>query len=94
MGYIIGSGFLGSPTILTSEASEEIIPTPPAEWSKGYSVYKFRFKNTSDCTVSINGGTPILIDAAEGFETDYRDAIITSFVIQEAGVNYSWKGFY
>lgn len=94
IGNRIGNGFLGSSTITTSEANEEIIPSPPVEWSKGYSVYKLNFNNANDCTVSINGGDPILLVANERFKTDSEDAVITSFVIQESGVNYSWVGFY
>ena len=96
MPYRIGSGYLGSSQIKTTTSpNTEIIPDTPAGWSfPKYQFYKFSFFNYQPCTVKINNGEPIYLQAEQGFQSDYMDAPIFSFVIQEAGVQYQWIGAY
>lgn len=91
--FRVGSGYIGSPHLETSETSNyEVIPESPPTWSGGYSFYKFAFMNDQDCTVIINGGNPIFLRAGQGFSTDYYDKLIESFVIVEEGIQYNWIG--
>lgn len=93
--YRIGSGYIGTDSIKTSTAMQEIIPTPPLSWSVGYKLYKFEFINSDqDCTVIINSTTTLFLRAGYGFEINESDQPITSFIIKEAGVTYTYTGFY
>lgn len=93
--YRIGSGYKGTPSIQTSTANQEIIPPTPAGWSGvKLSFYKFSFQNKANCTVKINGGDPIYLEADDGFEVNLEDAPITSFVIVEAGIQFKFIGAY
>lgn len=89
-----GSGYIGSDTLQTSTANQEVIPSPPDNWTSGYSLYKFSFRNLDDVTIVINGDTTLFRGAKEGFEMGVEDKPITSFVIKEAGVQYNWTGAY
>lgn len=40
MGYRIGSGYIGSEEIKTSQANEEVVPATPANWTIPYKFYK------------------------------------------------------
>ncbi|MED3912668.1 hypothetical protein P4597_26635 [Peribacillus simplex] len=91
----IGSGYLGSPTILKSTSNQQCLPNPPASWSKGYNLYKFSFSNPNQpCTVKVNEGDPIYIAAGSGFNTDYYDSPIWSFVVIEPNIDFYWVGAY
>jgi hypothetical protein len=95
MGFRIGVGYLGSPSLETSTANKEVIPNSPVGWTGRYNLYKFSFDNAEQaCSVKINGGSPIYLKAGQGFEIQKEDAPIWSFVIVEAGVSYNWIGAY
>jgi hypothetical protein len=94
MSYIIGSGYIGSLSVQVSTANQEIIPSPPSHWSTKYKLYKFSFYNEQNCTVKINGGSPIFLRANQGFNIDLHDAPIYSFVIVEPNISYNWIGAY
>jgi len=91
-----GNGFIGSATILTSVANQEIIPDPDPSlnWTQGYKLAKVTLLNYSDCTVKINNGLPIFLKSYQGFNTDGTDALITSLKIVENGILYSFMGSY
>jgi len=92
MGVRIGSLYLGSPNIQTSVANEEIVPVKPANWTMGYSFYKFDFLNKSSCHIIVNNGDPIYLEANNGFSTTEVDAIISSFKVVESGILFQWVG--
>ena len=95
MGNKVGIGYLGSSDTAVSTSMQNIIPSPDASWTIGYSLYKFSFANTQDCHVYINGSSQqIFLPAGQGFEVTDGDAPITSFVIKEAGITFSWLGAY
>lgn len=94
MGNKVGIGYVGSSDIQTSSAMQNIVPSPDASWNTGYKLYKFSFVNpTQDCHVYINGSSQqIFIPVGQGFEIDSTDAPISSFVIKESGISFSWIG--
>ena len=94
MSYKIGNGYIGSDSIQTSVANQEIIPASPLGWTHGYSLYKFSFINDQDCTIKINNGNPIFLRMNQGFNTEKEDAPITSFKIVEGQKTFSWIGAY
>lgn len=81
------SGYIGSPSIETSTANQEIIP-------QNYSFHKFSFINYQTCTVKINDSLPIYLAEGQGFGCDVNDTRIKSFVIIESGIQYNWVGAY
>lgn len=90
-----GSGWLGSSAITTSTANKELVPPSPAGWvNMKLGFYKFQFRNLQACTVKINGGAPIYLDAEQGFVSDSEDATIYNFVIVESEIQYQWVGAY
>lgn len=91
----MGNGYLGSSEILTSTANQDITPTAPENWSSNkYKFYKFSFINKQACKIKINGGYPIHLEANQGFESAKEDKAIESFVIVDAGIQYSFIGAY
>ena len=90
----IGSGYIGSASLETSVANVEIIPTPPSSlgWTINYKLYKFSFINTQACTIKINNGDPIFLQANQGLNIDQNDKEITSLKVCENNVNFSWVG--
>lgn len=91
----VGIGYIGTDSLKTSTANLQIIPSPSdASWNIGYKLYKFQFTNDQDCTVIINGLTTLFLRAGYGFEIESDDAPITSFVIVNAGITYTFTGFY
>lgn len=62
-----GNGYKASPNLETSVANVNILPAPPAEWTKGYQFYKFSFLNDQDCHVLINN------DATSKFYVQIKD---------------------
>jgi hypothetical protein len=95
MGNRFGSGYIGTDTLKTSVAQQELIPSPPANWNTKYSLYKFTFMNDQDCSVLINGNlSAIFLRAGQGFDTDDSDAPIYSFKIVETGITYNFVGAY
>ncbi len=92
--FRIGSGFKGTSQIETSIANQELISTlKPDGWTL-FQMYSMTFKNYTPCTVKINGGDPIFLDKGDGFVTSHVDTPIYSFVIVEAGVQYTFVGGY
>lgn len=85
--FRIGAGFCGAPSLQTSVLGKEIVPA-------GKRFYKFSFINDQDCTIKINGGDPIFLRAAQGFDSGKVDVLIRSFVIVEASVTYNFIGAY
>ncbi|HHY96780.1 MAG TPA: hypothetical protein GYA04_01965 [Acholeplasma sp.] len=94
MGYRIGSGYIGSEEIKTSQANEEVVPAAPANWTIPYMFYKFELYNEQECTVIINGKATIFLRAEQGWKTDCTDVPISSFVIVEPNISYNWVGCY
>lgn len=89
----MASGYLGSDQLETSSSNQQIIPNPPSDWTDGYNLIKFSFDNKQDCTVIVNGET-IFLSSGEGFNTDKDDPPITSFIIKEAGIPFTWASVY
>lgn len=89
-----GVEFLGTDKIETSTANQEVLPTPPSEWTTGHNLYKFSFRNDQATNVIINGKTNIHLKEGQGFESGINDPTIRSFVIVNAGVKYQWIGAY
>lgn len=94
MGFRIGQGYLGNPSLQTSTANKEVLPNPPVGWTGKYNCYKFSFDNDQPCTVKINNGSPIYLRGGQGFETKKEDAPIWSFIIVEAGITYNFVAAY
>lgn len=85
------TGYLSSNGLeTTTRPMQEIIPTPPAHWSIGYTFKKFSFYNDTDCNIVINKKYPITLSAGRGFEVGYNDVPIESFVIVEAQTPYEF----
>ena len=91
---IIGSGFLGTPALITTTVNHELVPPKPANWTMGYNCYKFSLDNESSCTIKINGGSPMFLKAGQGYNTETGDALVWSFVIVEAGVVCNFSATY
>lgn len=89
-----GNGYLGSSTLQTSTANQELIPLKPNNWSSGYKVRKFSFINRQTTQIIINKETTLFLDANQGFEMDESDEPITSFVIVSSGVVFNWIASY
>lgn len=87
-------GYLGTEEIETSTLNQDIIPLPPNNWTIGYKIRRFEFINKQSCHVLINGKYRLFLDADQGFICTEKDEPITSFVIEEAGINYQFIGSY
>lgn len=81
----IGARYYGSPSLEVSTDNHELVPDK-------VSFYKFSFAPSEDCTVKINNSSPILIRADLGFSMNETDAFISSFIIVESGIEFSWIG--
>jgi len=90
-----GNGWKGSQSITTSTANKELVPDSPPEWiNVKFGFYKFEFRNLQSCTIKVNDSSPIFLNAEQGFTSDSKDALITSFIVVESGVQYQWIGAY
>lgn len=89
---ILGSGYIGSPSIQTSTANQEIIQQHNI--APHGSVYKFTFKPYNNCTIIINDLQPMFLEEGQAWSIEKEDAPITSFVIVESGVSYIYWGAY
>lgn len=94
----IGQGYLTSGAIKVSSANEELIPKTPEDWTVGYKVRKFSYINAEDVTVLMTdykgNVTEMILPSMVGFEIDYNDPPITSFVMKEADVPYYFSAIY
>ena len=90
----LGSGYIGSPSLLTTQnENEEIIPSPPKGKSK-YNLYRLSFQADQECTIIINNGSPLFLRAGQAFSTNETDWKITSFKIKEKGITYNFIAAY
>lgn len=89
-----GNGYLGSSTLETSTANQELIPEKQIEWTYGYKIRKLSFINKQSTQIIINSETTLFLDANQGFEMDENDEPITSFIVVEAGINFQWIAGY
>ena len=93
MSYRIGQGILGSPDVQISIAKQEILPSPPANWTYPYYFYKLSFMNIDEpCHISINNGNWIYLDKFMGLNTDHKDMLVHSLRIQEGNIKFYWIG--
>lgn len=74
-----GTVIVGSPTLQTSVAGQEIIESP---------VFNFDILNDQDCHMSFNGGAYIFVRANQGFQID----VVSSCIIQETGITFNYIG--
>lgn len=89
MSYRVGSGYEGSQQLeTTTEEYFEVIPYK----ENRRPFYKFSFLNDQDCTIKINNVETIFLRENQGFNSDYYDKPIHSFVISEKGIQYNWIG--
>ncbi|PKR82596.1 hypothetical protein [Heyndrickxia camelliae] len=95
MGFRIGSYYIGSSEPQISIANEEIIPSPPSNWTSGYNFVYFTFNNDADCTVLINGkDEPLFVRSGQGFSIGAEHPPIYSFKIVEDSIPFTWAGIY
>ena len=95
MGHIIGSGYFGSASLLTSTANVELIQQHKPANIAVFQSYKFSFSNVEACTVKINDSDDaIYLKAGQGFSTDYYDAPVYSFAIVTNAIQYNYVGAY
>ncbi|MGZ9868097.1 hypothetical protein ACU3L3_06720 [Priestia endophytica] len=91
----IGTGYDGSENVMVSTANVEVIPPTPSDWvnmKRGF--YKFSLTVLQDAHIKINNSKRIFLGSGQTFEIDKYDAVIYSFVIEEAGIEYQWLGAY
>lgn len=90
--------YLSSEGIRVSTENMELIEDSPENWTSGYKVKKFSFRNFDECTVewtSYNGKViSQQLPAGLGFEVGYDDPPIISFVIKEEGVSFLFVASY
>ena len=103
-------GYDGSPDILTSTESQEIIPQPITTIVNGIEITKspynrsiydaitlmeeFHFYNTEAVHIKINGENIIYLEAGDNLLIDKNSPAIFSFIIIDAGIHFSWIGNY
>lgn len=76
-----GSKMVGSTSLQTSVAEQEILSSP---------VVSFSLMNDQDCNISINGSDYIFIRANYGINISYEDFIVNSVKIQQNGITFNW----
>lgn len=87
----MGSGYCGSPSLLTSIENKEIIQQhKPANHVGEFSAYRFSFNNLQDCVIKINGGSNIFLIANQGFSMSYEDRWVNTFTIVTPDVQYNY----
>jgi len=89
-----GNGYLGSQELQTSKVNEEVIPSPPVNWTSGYMCGRFEWANDQDATVIINGKTKVFIRLGFGFKADLKSEPIHSFIIETPDVTFTWIAEY
>ncbi len=89
----MGNRYMGTAKIETTEKENtEILSLRNDKWTYDYVFTHFYFDNKDECRVKINGSEPIYLEAGDGFQTDYYNTPIHSFIIVESGVSYKWSG--
>ena len=86
--------YIASEQIKVSTANEELIPPKPEGWSRGYIIRKLSFDNVEACTIKLNNKTRIFLGEGKGFEIGYDDPSLTSFIIEEEGITYTFIASY
>lgn len=72
-----------------STEKQELVPAKKEGHTTNSTIKKMSFINTEDCTIEVNG-IPIKLQAGQGFQIEYNDPDIESFVISEAGINFKF----
>ena len=86
------STWIGSPNIEESVGGKNIIPKSPDDWSFDYNLKNFTFVNYQDCHVLINGSkNPIFLRQEQGIDYSGTKGI-TSFIVVESGIEYTYIG--
>ncbi|MCM3387353.1 hypothetical protein M3649_04290 [Ureibacillus chungkukjangi] len=88
----MANGYLGTNKVEISVQNQEIVPPKKEKWTLGYHLYKFSFLNHQNCLVVVNQETEIYLEAGQGFEIDRYDKPITSFIIKNADIPFTWVG--
>ena len=90
----MGNNYLASDRKLVSEEMEEIIPSPPEDWTVPYVLKAIQVINDKDCTFIINEKTRVFSEAGCGLNISSPNTKITSLKIEESGIEYMWMGEY
>ena len=91
----MSTGYVSSNGLEVTETSmQEILPSPPPEWSMPYTFEKLSFYNETGCSVVINNKYTIWLSAGRGFEVGYEDVPVFSFVVVEKNTPYEFIGSY
>jgi hypothetical protein len=98
MGEELIMPYVGSSSIQTSTENLELVETP-VDWVNANMKYKqFFFCGESDCTVKINGSDPIFLKGYQPWKVlvdSYNNLdLISSFIIVEADIPFSWYAGY
>ena len=96
MGKYMG-GYAGSSNVLTSTANQELVPStlyPGTCHSQKNYFCEFYFYNNADCHIKVNGSGSIYLKAGQNFEMDETNPMISSFIIVDANVSFSWVGVF
>ncbi|GED16740.1 hypothetical protein [Aneurinibacillus migulanus] len=72
----------GSQAVETSVANQELVPA-------GYQFTKMSLEVDQDCHVRVNGQS-LFIRAGRVFNTEPTDPAITSFVVVDEGITFTW----
>jgi hypothetical protein len=94
MSHVVGSGYFGSGSLLTSSGNDELIQQHKPTGFDSFCAYKFNFYNIELCTIKINDSDAIYLKANQGFSSDYYDAPIYTFEIVTKSVQYTYIGMY
>jgi hypothetical protein len=84
----VGSGIIATATPTQSTELVELVPTTIDNFKK------IVFKNSNVCTIKVNGSDPIYLAANQGFSTEIGELLISSFVIVEADISYTFYATY
>ncbi|MFK3936673.1 hypothetical protein ACI2JA_04045 [Alkalihalobacillus sp. NPDC078783] len=87
-----GNGFLGSESLQTSVANQEILPPSPSNWTYRRRFNKLSLMNDQDCTLVINNQKGIFLREGQGFNVEQSDTPVSSLKIVEDGITFNWIG--
>ena len=82
--------FVGTEEVKISTGMDELMPIPTG-WSLGYVFKRISFRNKQSCTILVDG-VPLYLGYMEGFQTEYSDPNIKSFIIVEPNIEYHFIG--